>query len=167
MEKYFYRDANSQRRGPYEAQQLKTLAQQGIITPTTPLETDRQYLGLAGQFLGMEFNSATPQTPSKRITSQEMLQTLPLSPFFDIGFTRFITNTWTSILWVLSIGTSFLGCGSAMLFAIAYEAYILLFIAPVAAALFLLFMRIAFEITIVLFRIETHLRTIRNKYENK
>jgi len=111
---------------------------------------------------------------------------------FDFGFTRFITNTWTSILWALTVVLTILGhlgytfyhfyhvgmlihrhpnpditildmdwamiMGWALLVFVAYT---------LAAALFLLFMRMAFELEIVIFRIETHLRSIREHYEDK
>jgi len=54
-----------------------------------------------------------------------------------------------------------------MVYAASNEVSVLFIIAPIAATLFLLFMRMSFELTIVLLRIETHLRTIRDKYENK
>ena len=81
------------------------------------------------------------------------------------GFTQFITNTWISILWALTIGSAFLGCGIALLFAVINEAYILFLLAPIAAALFLLFMRMAFELEIIVFRMETRLRTIEKNSE--
>ena len=151
MANYFYYDRNlNKKQGPVSREQLQELVVQGVIEPRTPVGTDTGHKGIARDIPGLNFETTPTSTG-----------------FFDIGFTRFITNTWTSILWVLSIGTSFLGCGVAILFAIGNGVYILLFIAPIATALFLLFMRMSFEITIVLFRIETHLRTIRDKYENK
>jgi len=46
---YFYTDANGQRQGPVNNQQLKALVVRGIINPTTPMETDAGQRGIAGQ----------------------------------------------------------------------------------------------------------------------
>jgi len=160
---YYYTDAEGNRRGPYNEQQLRDLVTQNIIQQEAPVHTDTGNTALVKEIL---FPSLYP---SKRIqtTPQESITTQTLPGFFDIGFTRFITNTWTSILWVLTIIFALLGCGGAMVFGAFNDAPVLFIIAPIAAALFLLFMRMAFELTIVIFRIETHLRTIRDKYENK
>ena len=56
---YFYTDANGQKI-PATEQQLQALINQGIITPTTPLETDGGHTGLAGQIPGLNFNIAMP-----------------------------------------------------------------------------------------------------------
>jgi hypothetical protein len=50
MANYYYRDANRQRQGPFDEQQLRALVEQGTIAATTYLETDRKCLGLAKQF---------------------------------------------------------------------------------------------------------------------
>ena len=147
MEKYyFYTDANGNKQGPYSTRALQHLATEGKITATTPLETDdKRPAGSAGQLPGLKFGALSGGT----------------SPgFFDIGFTHFITNTWTSILWVLTIIIAFLGCVGAIGYAVSNEAPILILIAPIAAALFLLLMRMTFELEIVVFRIETRLRAI-------
>ena len=186
MANYFYTDTDGQKQGPIDLEQLKKLATNGNIEPKTPLEVN--YAGNSVRKLrardvpDLKFNTVepppidnTPHAPPPVAlppvdSTTEHAQTSPgqTSPgFFDIGFTRFITNTWTSIFWVLTIVLAFLGCVGAMVFGASNNAPVLFIIAPIAAALFLLFMRMSFELTIVLFRIETHLRTIREKYENK
>ena len=53
MPNYFYIDANGQKHGLINDQQLKALAERGIITPTTPLMTDTGHKGVAGQIRGL------------------------------------------------------------------------------------------------------------------
>ena len=59
MPNYFYIDANGQKHGLVNDQQLQALAAQGVITPNTPLETEGGHRGTAGQIPGLQF---TPQT---------------------------------------------------------------------------------------------------------
>jgi len=58
MPNYFYIDANGQKHGLVNDQQLQTLAAQGVITPNTPLETEGGHKGVAGQIPGLRFNTA-------------------------------------------------------------------------------------------------------------
>ena len=58
---YFYIDANGQKQGPINDQQLQTLVARGIITPHTPMETDTGYKGMAGQIPGLEFPELMPK----------------------------------------------------------------------------------------------------------
>ncbi|MGL4943766.1 MAG: DUF4339 domain-containing protein [Thermoguttaceae bacterium] len=60
MPNYFYTDANGQKQGPVDDQQLQALATQGNITPHTPLETDTGHKGVAGQIPGLKFAAASP-----------------------------------------------------------------------------------------------------------
>ena len=85
---------------------------------------------------------------------------------FDFGFTRFITNSWISFLWVLCVISFFIGSIGCVIGAFFNppESLILL-LAPIALALYLIVFRMMFEFTIVVFRIETHLRVIREHYE--
>jgi len=80
MPNYLYLDANGQKQGPINDQQLKTLAAQGIITPDTPLATDSGHKGKAGQIPGLQFKTAaaspfvqpaqaTPQSVSAPVAS--------------------------------------------------------------------------------------------------
>ena len=59
MPYYFYTGADGQKQTVNE-QQLQGLINQGIILPTTPLETDSGHSGLAGQIPGLNFNTASP-----------------------------------------------------------------------------------------------------------
>jgi len=71
MPNFFYLDANGQKRGPVNDQQLKTLAERGVITPATPLMTDTGHKGKAGQIQGL-FNESPPNpfTASAPATNQ-------------------------------------------------------------------------------------------------
>ena len=90
---------------------------------------------------------------------------------FDFGFTHFITNTWISFIWILNVILTILSCVVATyigLYALNYGGSAgFLLLSPIVAALFLLFTRMGLECIIVLFRIETHLRVIREKSETK
>jgi len=112
---------------------------------------------------------------------------------FDFGFTRFITNTWISFIWSNTVIIILLCWGIAVLNGLVAilqggDFFIvglgIIFLATIVAALNLLFARMALEFIIVVFRIETrvrtmekhcevmslieeHLRVIRNEYENK
>ena len=56
---FFYYDANGQKYGPVDDQQLKSLAAQGVINPNTPMKTDTGHKGTAGQIPGL-FTAAPP-----------------------------------------------------------------------------------------------------------
>ena len=60
MPNYFYADANGQKQGPVDEQQLQELIDQGIINPNTRLVTDTGHKGLAGQIPGLKFISTAP-----------------------------------------------------------------------------------------------------------
>ena len=53
MPNFFFTDATGKKQGPLNALQLKALAERGIITPTTLLETDTGHKGTAGQLRGL------------------------------------------------------------------------------------------------------------------
>jgi len=163
MANYFYTDADGNKRGPYNEQHLQELVTRGLIGPNTPLENDTGHKGRMWEF--PDLNGANAQRTSLNTPDTSYEQMSP--SLFDFGFTRFVTNTWISIIWALTIVLTFLGCVGAMVFGASNNVPALFIIAPITAALFLLFMRMAFEVTIVLFRIETHLRTIREQNENK
>lgn len=91
--------------------------------------------------------------------------------FFDFGFTRFITNTWISFIWGLFVVLACLVCGIGVLVVLAQAGFLaaigaMVFL-PIIAALYLVLIRISLEFVIVVFRIETHLRAIRERDENK
>ena len=67
MPNFFYLDQNNQKQGPLNAQQIKTLAAQGVINPNTPLETDGGHKGLAGQIPGLFAAPPSPFQPSQPI----------------------------------------------------------------------------------------------------
>ena len=72
MPNFFYYDANGQKQGLINDEQLKALAAQGLITPTTPLETEGGHKGTAGQIRGL-FAPAPPSTA-------QPAQATPVSP---------------------------------------------------------------------------------------
>ena len=171
MTNYFHIESDGTKRGPFTEQQIRELAKWGHINPDTPIEPDTGSATVAGQIPGLEFGQQPAWSLSNNqfaSASKTMFASTTVckhngisTGFFDIGFTRFITNTWTSILWLLTIFLTFIGCGGAMVFGASNGAPALLFIAPIVAVVFLLIMRMSFELTIVLFRIETHLREIK------
>jgi hypothetical protein len=61
MANWFYFDANGNKQGPITPQQLKALADRGIVSPGTAMETDTGKKGVAGQIPGL-FAVAPPQT---------------------------------------------------------------------------------------------------------
>jgi len=65
---YFYCDANGWKQGPIDDQQLRELVAYGIITPSTPLETDSGHKGTAGQIPGL-FSDAAPPSGNKFCTN--------------------------------------------------------------------------------------------------
>ncbi|MCL2117838.1 MAG: NINE protein [Planctomycetaceae bacterium] len=60
MTNFFYTDANGQKQGPINDAQLKTLAAQGIVTPTTSLETESGHKGVASQIPGLFAAASSP-----------------------------------------------------------------------------------------------------------
>ena len=70
MSNFFLTDKNGTRHS-FNEQQIKALAAQGKILPTTPLETDTGYKGVAGQIPGLIFNTIAPPLVN---------QTMPQSP---------------------------------------------------------------------------------------
>ena len=98
---------------------------------------------------------------------------VPKPGFFDIGFTRFISNTWVSIIWVIDIIVACIvavvGCVAGLVIGVNSEpaAFLLVLAAPLGAVLWLLLSRMSLELAIVLFRIESHLRAMREKSEEQ
>jgi len=89
----------------------------------------------------------------------------------DSGFTKFVANTLVSFIWIVIVVLTFLGYFGFVVYAITQDmplAFPLSFVVvPLVASLFLLLVRIGLEGIIVLFRIETHLRSIREHYEKE
>ena len=91
---------------------------------------------------------------------------------FDFGFTKFFTNTWISTIWVLTVILTFLGCIGSLVYMmqndLPQELSVLMFGGVLLASLiYLITVRLCLEFIIVVFRIETHLRVIREQNENK
>ena len=85
----------------------------------------------------------------------------------DIGFTRFISNTWISFIWVVVIIAHFLGTIGAIFYAFHAEefkdiAVLSLFVVPLIALVSILFCRMFLELDVVLFRIESNTRETRD-----
>ena len=123
MANFFYTDASGQKT-PVTEQQLQALINRGIITPTTPLETDTGHQGFAGQIPGLNFDIASPspfaqpaQAPPKK-----MGKTYPNIrdiAWFDFSFRnirlpkniRTVCNLIYSWSWIWGI---IFGCGGTM-----------------------------------------------------
>ena len=181
MTTYVYLDANGQRRGSVTIEQLRDLAKEGIITPKTLLMTDGGF-AIRAKELDLQFNTVvpppadpTPYATEQTATARQLvLSQSHLTGFFDFDFTRFITNSWISFLWRLTV---FLTILSAIIWIILgvimvsnnnpTVGMLLIFVVPIINGVSLLFSRIVFEFIIVVFRIETHLRAIRDKFEDK
>jgi len=155
MANWYYYNASGQELGPISPQQIKELASQGTIRPETLLRSEKD----------------------KNPVKASQLLDFPKPGFFDIGFTRFITNTWISIIWVIIIMAHALGFITLLIRAgtmLAGEndeallvAFLVMVLGTVGSLLSLLFTRIILEVIIAIFRIETHLRVIRAKSEEQ
>ena len=93
---------------------------------------------------------------------------------FDFGFTKFFTNTWLSTIWVLTVILfilTFLGSIGFLVYSMqnnpAPESFLMLGGLLLASLIYLISVRLSLEFVIVVFRIETHLRAIREKDENR
>jgi hypothetical protein len=171
MANYYYRDADNKEQGPYDKQQLQELAKQGIIKPSTMLATKQRYLGNAELFPGLVFQDGTV---SKSGTELEQTSVEHSPGIFDIGFTRFVSNTIISIIWVICILAAVIACIGGVLVMMNGNAIMgiaMILLAPIA----LLFIRMTLELEVVIFRIESntrvlsrieeHLRVLREKSE--
>jgi len=97
--------------------------------------------------------------------------------FFDIGFTRFISNTWISIIWCIVIVVHFLGALGTVFYAFNMDGttgVISLLVVPLLTAISLLFFRMCLELEVIFFRIESntretkeYLREIKEQLERK
>jgi len=93
---------------------------------------------------------------------------------FDFGFTRFITSSLVKFFWGLYVIIGILGFVAAILIGLYYflqgetlVGTVAILVLPVVVVFYLLCIRMGLELAIVFFRIETHLRCIREHYENK
>jgi len=155
MANFFYTDADGNRQGPVSEQRLKELVAQRVIMPMTLLETDGGHKGVARQIPGLNF-------PTDEIG------------LFDIGFTRFFTNIYISYIWILTIILTLLSYVVCLGFLFSIAGYnlgppgtvfVLFIVLTILVPISLLVERMSLEAIIVFFRIETHLRAIREKYE--
>jgi hypothetical protein len=161
MTNYFFTGGDGKKRGPYNAQHVHELVTRGLIGANTPLETDTGVTIVTRQVPGLNFDAASTSG-------------IPNIGFFDFGFTRFITNTWISIIWRIAVALVFVAWGLWViggLFAMTQNADGILMgigmilLVTIIAPIELLIIRIVLEFVIVVFRIETHQRTIKEILE--
>ena len=163
MANYFYYDQANLQQGPIDEKQVKDLVAQGIITSKTQMATDTGRTGTASQITNL-FNTSMNQMATdtghtgtaSQITSKPNGNTPGI---FDIHFTRFISNTWISIIWVILIIAHFIG--GLMFVSIAGardDGALLLIIALVAVLFSLLLCRMCLELNVIFFRIESNTR---------
>jgi hypothetical protein len=91
MPNYFFNDSDGIKRGPLTAERLQTLIDRGVITPTTPLETDTGHTGLAGQISGLNFKNVAPPSftqiaPQRESTYSQAEESTGTPWLFDFGF---------------------------------------------------------------------------------
>ena len=77
MPNYYYTDTNGSKQGLYTEQQLQRLIARGRITPTTPIETDTGFKGVASQVSGLNFTASSPF--AKTVPPAPIQQGLPQS----------------------------------------------------------------------------------------
>jgi len=96
---YYYNDGK--KHGPITSSALKALAEQGVITSTTPLETESGRKGPAGKVPGL-FNAApsNPFTTPMAVQNQAMPQSVPISD----------TKGNKSSLWITVVGVLLIAC---------------------------------------------------------
>jgi len=166
MANYFYTDAKGQKQGPVSRDQLIELATLGDIEHASVVETDTGDRESAEYFI--------PSTCFKRAKAP-LAVAEPSPGIFDIRFTRFVMNFYIPYIWVLTIIVCFLGWAFSVVLGVNQLAterepmygIAAILMATIAVPFSLLFSRMVLEVVIVLFRIETHLRTIRDHYEKK
>ena len=165
---YFYYDENGEKQGPCTEEQLRKLATSGTIRPSTKLVTENDNT----------ISRAKQVVPLFRFKEKDESSGQPASPgLFDIHFTRFVSNTWISVIWVIAIIVLFCGALSAIYWAFQVDemtGMISLVLVPLITAISLLFTRMALEFDKVVFRIETNtretkdlLREIKEQLEKK
>ena len=76
MANFFYFDQTGQRQGPLNESQVKQLAMQGIIRPSTSIETDTGRKGTAGQIPGLFPVEPNPFVIAPRSSVQSGIVTL-------------------------------------------------------------------------------------------
>ena len=78
--------------------------------------------------------------------------------FFDIRFTRFISNTWISSIWVIVIVVHFLVAIGAAVYSSKVESLDMFLIVLFVISISLPFSRMALEFAVIFLRIETNTR---------
>ena len=119
MTNYFYSDANGNRNGPVDEQQLKELAAQGIIGPSTPMETDTGHQGTAGQVPGLNFNAPPAAPPPFVLTAPLPVPTGPSNPLSKN------LNTYFMVYWIC-MAAAIPTCGLTAIAGVVFM-YILLY----------------------------------------
>ena len=157
MANYFYYDANGKKQGPFNEQHLQELAAKGTIKPGASLETE------TGNWVA-----------ARQIISQRHFSEQDAPGLLDIRFTRFVTNSCIPCIWVFIIIACLLGWGFCVIIGFramnpeispggSPQGLGIILAATVVALLSLFVFRMILEATLVLFRIETHLRIMREK----
>ncbi|MGL4942455.1 MAG: DUF4282 domain-containing protein [Thermoguttaceae bacterium] len=109
-----------------------------------------------------------PQTGNQNFTVNTSAAQ-PSAGLFDFGFTRFITNTWISVIWTIEVFVVLFSYAISILVGLylltqsPLQGIIFLLLATVGVIVGLILSRIWLELMIIVFRIETHLRTIRDQ----
>jgi len=152
------------------------------LPPPSPFAVPESHVSLDPNGTQSDYQNTGSRPPSEK------------SPgIFDFGFTRFITNIWISFIWRCIVVVVLLTWGINIIRGLSEIAkgdassvmgFAIILLATIATPLSLLFTRIGLEFIIVVFRIETrvrtmekhcevmslieeHLRVIRNEYENR
>ena len=169
MANYFYYDLGK-KYGPFSVEQLRELAEQGSIKPYKTLITEGNNKEIkAEQIIDSRHFMKDDATLDKQggvPLGKQGGVPLEKSPgFFDIHFTRFISNTWVSVIWVIAIIVQFCGALSAIYWAFQADemtGMISLVLVPLITAISLLFTRMALEFDKVVFRIESNTRETKD-----
>gem|GEM_PF-1197807 len=159
---FFYVDSEGKKQGPVSKEEIKKMATLGVIKPDTQIEyADDGYNFKAGKHPDLKFSSGL-SCCNRKTCRATTLPTEKNTGIFDIGFTRFISNTWISIFWVLLIIAHFSVAIGAMMFSFNAGSPVPLLIALFAAPISLLLFRMILELAVVCFRIESNIRESKN-----
>ena len=159
--------------GPYSDQELKRVAGTGKVTPETLVrQGENGNWFRADQISGLLSPLAPPIAPQmkeRQADSAEMYQKVGKQienvsqklVFLDFGFTTFLTPKLVTLCWILWI---VIGTVTAVVSLSQAPLTILrIVLAVLAYLIYLLFGRIWLETMVVLFKIEKHLRDLRDK----
>ena len=143
MTKYFYYDWAGTKQGPVSEEQFKELLAKRVISRYTMLETEDGSV----QFEALRLPNLFPER-----------QAQPPCGIFDIGFTRFISNTWISIIWGILITAHIIGAVVCLFAALNNGDPRLFLVALVVVPVSLLLCRMSLELNVIFFRIESNTR---------